>query len=179
MNNWVVYNLYYVFYCMGFIVMCFNFWGVGWLQGEFDQGIGELLDVVLVLDYLQVMNFNSKYCWVVGFSFGVWIGMQFLMCCFEIIGFISVVLFVNMYDFSFFVFCLFLGLIINGIVDWVVLLKDMYMLVGKLCEQKGIIIIYDEIEGVDYFFCDDEIYMKLMIDMVQIYVCCCLIESLC
>lgn len=80
------------------------------------------------------MNINFKYCWVVGFSFGVWIGMQFLMCCLEIIGFISVFLLVNMYDFSFLVFCLFFGFIINGIGDCVVFFVDIINLVNKLYE---------------------------------------------
>lgn len=90
MNNRVVYNLHYAFHRMGFTVMRFNFRGVGRSQGEFDQGIGELSDAASALDYLQAMNPNSKHCWVAGFSFGAWIGMQLLMRRPEITGFISV-----------------------------------------------------------------------------------------
>jgi alpha/beta superfamily hydrolase len=36
------------------------------------------------------MNQNSKQCWVAGFSFGAWIGMQLLMRRPEITGFVSV-----------------------------------------------------------------------------------------
>ena len=79
MNNKVVYNLHYAFYQMGFTVLRFNFRGVGRSQGEYDQGIGELSDAASALDYLQSMNNNSKHCWVAGFSFGAWIGMQLLM----------------------------------------------------------------------------------------------------
>ena len=85
MNNRVVYNLHYAFHRMGFTVLRFNFRGVGRSQGEFDQGVGELSDAALALDYLQAMNPNSKHCWVAGFSFGAWIGMQLLMQPIQII----------------------------------------------------------------------------------------------
>ena len=89
MNNRVVYNLHYCFYKMGFNVMRFNFRGVGRSQGEFDQGVGELSDAAAALDYLQMHNPNTKHCWVVGFSFGAWIGMQLLMRRPEISGSVS------------------------------------------------------------------------------------------
>ena len=89
MNNKVVYNLHYAFYNMGFTVLRFNFRGVGRSQGEYDQGVGELSDAASALDYLQSMNNNSKHCWVAGFSFGAWIGMQLLMRRPGITGFAS------------------------------------------------------------------------------------------
>ena len=90
MNNKVVYNLHYAFHRIGFTCLRFNFRGVGRSQGEYDQGIGELSDAAAALDYLQSLNPNAKHCWVAGFSFGAWIGMQLLMRRPEIAGFISV-----------------------------------------------------------------------------------------
>ena len=170
MNNRVVYNLHYAFHNMGFTVMRFNFRGVGRSQGEYDQGIGELSDAASALDYLQAMNPNSKHCWVAGFSFGAWIGMQLLMRRPEITGFISVSPPANMYDFSFLAPCPSSGLIINGTADRVAPPKDTQSLVGKLREQKGITITHQEIEGADHFFRDDEVHMKPMIGAVQAYV---------
>ncbi len=170
MNNRVVYNLHYAFHRMGFTVMRFNFRGVGRSQGEFDQGIGELSDAASALDYLQAMNPNSKHCWVAGFSFGAWIGMQLLMRRPEITGFISVAPPANMYDFSFLAPCPSSGLIVNGTADRVAPPKDTATLVGKLREQKGITISHDVIEGADHFFRDDEVHMNPMIDKVQTYV---------
>jgi alpha/beta superfamily hydrolase len=170
MNNRVVYNLHYAFHKLGFTVMRFNFRGVGRSQGEFDQGIGELSDAASALDYLQAMNPNSKHCWVAGFSFGAWIGMQLLMRRPEITGFISVAPPANMYDFSFLAPCPSSGLIINGTADRVAPPKDTHALVSKLREQKGITITHEEIEGADHFFRDDEAHMKPMIDLVQGYV---------
>ena len=170
MNNRVVYNLHYAFHKMGFTVMRFNFRGVGRSQGEFDQGVGELSDAASALDYLQAMNPNSKHCWVAGFSFGAWIGMQLLMRRPEITGFISVSPPANMYDFSFLAPCPNSGLIINGTADRVAPPKDTNTLVAKLREQKGITISHEEIDGADHFFRDDEAHMKPMIDQVQTYV---------
>lgn len=170
MNNKVVYNLHYAFYNLGFTVLRFNFRGVGRSQGEYDQGIGELSDAASALDYLQSMNQNAKHCWVAGFSFGAWIGMQLLMRRPEITGFISVAPPANLYDFSFLAPCPSSGLIINGSADKVAPPKDTKALVGKLHEQKGITITHTEIEGADHFFKDEEAHMKPMIGTVSDYV---------
>ena len=170
MNNKVVYNLHYAFYNLGFTVLRFNFRGVGRSQGEYDQGIGELSDAASALDYLQAMNQNSKQCWVAGFSFGAWIGMQLLMRRPEITGFVSVAPPANLYDFSFLAPCPSSGLIINGTADKVAPPKDTKSLVGKLHEQKGITITHTEIEGADHFFKDEEAHMQPMIQTVSDYV---------
>jgi uncharacterized protein len=170
MNNKVTYNLHYTFYNLGFTVMRFNFRGVGRSQGEYDEGIGELSDAASALDYLQAMNQNSKHCWVAGFSFGAWIGMQLLMRRPEITGFISVAPPANLYDFSFLAPCPASGLIINGSADKVAPPKDTVSLVNKLHEQKGITITHEVIEGADHFFKDEEAHMKPMLDTVSSYV---------
>lgn len=154
MNNRVVYNLHYTFFNMGFTVLRFNFRGVGRSQGEYDQGIGELSDAASALDYLQSMNQNAKHCWVAGFSFGAWIGMQLLMRRPEITGFVSVSPPANMYDFTFLAPCPSSGLIINGSADRVAPPADTLNLVNKLHEQKGITITHQEVDGAGHFYED-------------------------
>ncbi|PLS20605.1 alpha/beta hydrolase [Neptunicoccus cionae] len=168
MNNKVVYNLHYAFHKMGFTVLRFNFRGVGKSQGEYDQGVGELSDAASALDYLQAMNPNAKHCWVAGFSFGAWIGMQLLMRRPEISGFISVSPPANMYDFSFLAPCPASGLIINGSGDRVAPPADTVDLVEKLHEQKGITITHEVLEGAGHFFEND--HMDTMINTVDGYV---------
>jgi alpha/beta superfamily hydrolase len=114
------------------------------------------------------MNNNSKHCWVAGFSFGAWIGMQLLMRRPEITGFISVSPPANMYDFSFLAPCPSSGLIINGAADRVAPPADTVTLVNKLHEQKGITITHEETPGAGHFFEDP--HMDPMIDTVQTYV---------
>jgi len=79
MNNKVVYAVYQTFQKRGYSVLRFNFRGVGRSQGRFDRGEGELSDAASALDWLQAHNPNASACWVAGFSFGAWIGMQLLM----------------------------------------------------------------------------------------------------
>ncbi|MEM9431454.1 MAG: alpha/beta hydrolase [Pseudomonadota bacterium] len=167
MNNKVVYNLHYAFHELGFTVLRFNFRGVGRSQGEYDQGIGELSDAASALDYLQTLNPNAKGCWVAGFSFGAWIGMQLLMRRPEIQGFISVAPPANMYDFAFLAPCPSSGLIINGTGDRVVPPADITALADKLKQQKGITITHEVIEGAGHFF---DPGMEEMIGQVSAYV---------
>ena len=170
MNNRVVYNLHYVFYNLGFTVLRFNFRGVGRSQGEYDHGTGELSDAAAALDYLQSMNQNAKHCWVAGFSFGAWIGMQLLMRRPEITGFVSVAPPANMYDFTFLAPCPASGLIISGTADKIVPAKDTAALVNRLHEQKGITVTHLQIEGAGHFFEDDENQMKPMVAAISSYV---------
>ena len=168
MNNRVVYNLHYAFYNMGFTVLRFNFRGVGRSQGEYDQGVGELSDAASALDYLQALNQNAKHCWVAGFSFGAWIGMQLLMRRPEISGFIAASPPANMYDFSFLAPCPSSGLIINGGGDRVAPPAETHALVAKLQEQRGITISHEEIAGAGHFFEDP--HMDTLIATIDTYV---------
>ncbi len=167
MNNRVVYELHYAFHRQGFSVMRFNFRGVGRSQGEFDQGIGELSDAASALDYLQAMKPESKICFIAGFSFGAWIGMQLLMRRPEASGFVSVAPPANMYDFNFLAPCPSSGLIINGDADRVAPMDDVEKLVEKLKTQKGIEITHDILPGASHFF---DNHMDPLIQNVEGYV---------
>ena len=114
MNNRVTYALYQHFQSRGFAVMRFNFRGVGRSQGVYDNGEGELSDAATAMDWLQSQNPASNQCWIAGFSFGSWIGMQLMMRRPEIRGFISVTPPAATHDFSFLAPCPASGLIIHG-----------------------------------------------------------------
>jgi len=152
MNHKVVYNLHYAFYNMGFTVLRFNCRGVGRSQGEYDQGIGELSDAASALDYLQSMNNNSKHCWVAGYSFGSWIGMQLLMRRPEIDGFISIAAPASEYDFTFLAPCPSSGILIHGSQDTNIPIASVNKLSDKLNSQKGIEVDMCTIEGADHYF---------------------------
>ena len=152
MNNQITYQLFYMFAKRGFAVLRFNFRGVGRSQGEFDHGSGELSDAAAALDYVQTVHPDARSCWVAGFSFGAWIGMQLLMRRPEIEGFISIAPPANLYDFSFLAPCPSSGLIVHGERDAVVPYKDVQTLVEKLKTQKGIIIEQKVVPGANHFF---------------------------
>ena len=152
MNNKLVHALYQSFVRHGFSTLRFNFRGVGRSQGSFDRGEGELSDAASALDWLQATHPNAKACWVGGFSFGAWIGMQLLMRRPEIGAFISVAPPAGMLDFSFLAPCPASGLIVQGDQDQVVPLEATQKLIAKLKHQRDITIDYRIIKGADHFF---------------------------
>jgi alpha/beta superfamily hydrolase len=152
MNHQIIYQLYYAFVHRGFAAIRFNFRGVGRSQGNFDHGTGELSDAASALDWAQSINPEARSCWIAGFSFGAWIGMQLLMRRPEIEGFISIAPPANLYDFSFLAPCPSSGLIVHGDKDAVVPHKDVTGLVDKLKTQKGIIIEQRIVPAANHFF---------------------------
>ena len=154
MNNKVVYALYHAFARHGFSVLRFNFRGVGRSKGSFDRGEGELSDAASALDWLQGFNGGASACWIAGFSFGAWIGMQLLMRRPEISGFVSIAPPANMYDFTFLAPCPSSGMIIQGAEDEIVPPASVEKLVEKLCAQRNLEIDYRLIPGANHFFHD-------------------------
>src|SRR5437660_12210829 len=152
MHNKVVYALYQCFVRRGFSTLRFNFRGVGRSQGSFDRGEGELADAAAALDWLQGYNPNAVTCWVAGYSFGAWIGMQLLMRRPEIDAFISVSPPANQYDFSFLAPCPSSGLILQGDQDNLVPAEAVQKLVHKLAHQRDIKIDYRKSSGADHVF---------------------------
>ncbi|WP_299398917.1 alpha/beta hydrolase [Pelagibius sp.] len=155
MNNKVVYTLFHAYVRQGFSVLRFNFRGVGRSQGSFDRGEGELSDAASALDWLQSYNQSAAACWIAGFSFGAWIGMQLLMRRPEISSFVSVAPPANMYDFSFLAPCPSSGLIVQGDKDDVVPETAVSKLVTKLSSQRGITIDYRVVPGAGHYFQDE------------------------
>src|SRR5579864_104751 len=154
MNHKVVFSLFHVFVNRGFSVLRFNTRGVGRSQGRFDNGMGELSDAAAALDWLQTMNADAKSCWIAGYSFGAWIGMQLLMRRPEIEAFISVSPPANQYDFTFLAPCPSSGLILQGDQDPLVPAESVQKLVHKLSHQRDIKIDFRKIPGADHFFVD-------------------------
>ncbi len=152
MNNKVVYQLYQMFVRRGFATLRFNFRGVGRSQGSFDRGEGELSDAASALDWLQTQNRDAPMCWIGGFSFGAWIGMQLLMRRPEITGFLSVSPPANMYDFSFLAPCPASGLITHGDKDDIVTQDSVTELIAKLAKQKDVIIDFQVLKGATHFY---------------------------
>ena len=173
MNHKVVFSLFHVFVNRGFSVLRFNSRGVGRSQGRFDSGMGELSDAAAALDWLQSMNADAKSCWIAGYSFGAWIGMQLLMRRPEIDCFISVAPPANSYDFAFLAPCPSSGLIVGAEKDEVVPLADIQKLVARLSLQKDITVESRTIKGANHFFHDS--LDKLAVD-VDKYVAKCLLN---
>lgn len=72
MNNKVVTTLAKTFQGLGLNTVCFNFRGVGKSEGEYDEGAGEINDLLAVVDWVQQTS-RQKEVWLAGFSFGAYI----------------------------------------------------------------------------------------------------------
>ena len=152
MNNRVTFATYKLLQERGFSVMRFNFRGVGRSQGVYDKGEGELSDAAAAMDWLQSQHPGSNECWIAGFSFGAWIGMQLMMRRPEITGFLAVSPPAVTHDFAFLAPCPASGLIVHGNQSEDVPIERVQMLVDKISKQKGVDIDIAEIEGANYFF---------------------------
>lgn len=75
MENKVVTTLAKTFQCLGLATVQFNFRGVGESEGEFDQGRGELADLLAVIDWVRKER-PSHEIWLAGFSFGAYIAAK-------------------------------------------------------------------------------------------------------
>src|SRR5260370_15599478 len=138
MNHQIVYQLYYAFVHRNFSALRFNFRGVGRSQGAFDHGIGELSDAASALDWAQTVNTEARSCWIAGFSFGAWIGMQLLMRRPEIERFISIAPPATLYDFTFLAPCPSSGLILHVDQDSVVPVEAVQQLVPTPSHHRDI-----------------------------------------
>jgi len=152
MNNRIVFALFQAFQKRGFSVLRFNFRGVGRSQGRFDNGPGELGDAAAALDWMQTVNPNASGCWIGGYSFGSWIGMQLLMRRPEIDGFITIAPPAGTLDFSFLAPCPASGLIVHGSRDDVIPPDAAEKLAKKLAHQRTVVVDFKLIPGADHVF---------------------------
>jgi alpha/beta superfamily hydrolase len=59
----------------GLAAVRFNFRGVGQSEGAFDNGRGEVLDLLAVARWAQAARPDAQL-WLAGFSFGAWVALQ-------------------------------------------------------------------------------------------------------
>ena len=151
MHNKVVYEIYRQFVNNDFSVLRINFRGVGKSQGTFDNGIGELIDAAVALDWLEDRHKDGPY-WVAGFSFGSWIAMELAMRRPEILRFVVATPPVSKYDFSFLSPCPAPGLVVQGNLDSIVSEPAVAEFVDKTAKNRNTKVEYKVVNGADHFF---------------------------
>jgi hypothetical protein len=75
MHNKVVTTLVKTFQGLGLNAVRFNFRGAGKSEGQFDNGRGELADLLAVIAWVQQSQKLSEI-WLAGFSFGAYVAAQ-------------------------------------------------------------------------------------------------------
>ena len=98
------------------------------------------------------MNPDAKQCWIAGYSFGAWIGLQLLMRRPDINNFIAVSPPANEKDFSFLAPCPASGLIVQGGRDEIVSPYQVEEMAHKLNQQRNVEIDFAMIEDGDHMY---------------------------
>lgn len=75
MHNKVVYTLSRAFHQLGLGAVRFNYRGVGQSEGEYGHSIGEVADLMAVLEWVD-KGFDHPKIWLAGFSFGAYIAAK-------------------------------------------------------------------------------------------------------
>ena len=152
MNDRITIAMYKHFQERGFSVLRFNFRGVGRSVGQYDNGEGELADAATALDWLEAQCPNTKGCWIAGFSFGAWIGMQLMMRRPEVSGFVVATLPALDKDFSFLAPCPSSGLVLHGTANTIVPPQSVSELIKNIQTQKDKKIDLRFIDGANHLF---------------------------
>ena len=80
MYNDIIINIAQNLYQLGIAALLFNFRGVGNSQGSFDNGNGEVTDIISAYNYLTTIpNINPDKIGVAGYSFGASITLDLFM----------------------------------------------------------------------------------------------------
>ncbi len=98
MHNKVTYRIAKAFSDKGYSVLRFNFRGVDLSEGEWADGVGEIEDAKVCIDWLAAKH--SKI-WLAGFSFGAYAGLKAIAEDERVERLFVVAPAVSLYDFSF------------------------------------------------------------------------------
>lgn len=101
MNDRVSYGMFRAFADIGFSVVRFNYRGVGLSSGDQSDPLNNMMDIAVVIDWIQNKNEESPKLWLAGYDFGAWLVMQTLMRRPEVSGFVMVSPNTTRQDFSF------------------------------------------------------------------------------
>ena len=75
MHNKVAHTLARSFVRLGFAALRFNFRGTEQSEGRFDDGVGELDDALVAIDWMRA-RYAEQPLWLAGFSFGAAIAVR-------------------------------------------------------------------------------------------------------
>ena len=134
---------------IGCAVLRFNFRGVGLSQGTFDQGPGELEDYKAALD-LMAARYPGLPLWAAGFSFGAWVALETGAADPRVTVLIGVAPPVNResYTFTNTLDSTKPKFLIQGSLDELCPLKEMWAFYAKLTEPKELVVI----DGASHLF---------------------------
>jgi uncharacterized protein len=166
MHNKVVFRAARALNAAGYETLRFNFRGVGYSTGTFDEGAGEAEDARLALDYLLSKQPQARTVIVAGFSFGSAIGLRIGCGDPRVTKLIAIGAPVRMYDRAFLLACTKPKLFIHGTADEVAPLAPMEDLITSLPAENNWQLA--KIAGAGHFFDDQlEALMKVVTEFAE------------
>lgn len=134
---------------IGCAVLRFNFRGVGSSEGAFDDGAGEVEDYLAAVD-LMSRRYPGTPLWAAGFSFGSWVALEVGASDPRVSALIAVAPPVSGlgYDFSRVTESEKPKFFIQGDLDELCPLKDLWAFYAKLKEPKELVVI----DGANHLF---------------------------
>jgi alpha/beta superfamily hydrolase len=132
---------------IGCAVLRFNFRGVGKSTGTFDEGQGEMEDYRAALDFMAV-RYPGVPLWAAGFSFGSWIALETGAADPRVLLLIAVAPPVGRYNFAATRETTKPKFFIQGNLDELCPIKDLWAFYGTLKEPKEIAVI----DGANHLF---------------------------
>lgn len=132
---------------IGCAVLRFNFRGVGKSAGTFDEGPGEIDDYHAALDFMAA-RYPGVPLWAAGFSFGSWIALETGAADARVLLLIGIAPPVDRYPFANTLDTTKPKFFIQGNLDELCPIKELWAFYGKLREPKEIVVI----DGANHLF---------------------------
>ncbi len=132
---------------IGCAVLRFNFRGVGKSAGTFDEGPGEIDDYHAALDFMAA-RYPGVPLWAAGFSFGSWIALETGAADARVLLLIGIAPPVDRYPFANTLDTTKPKFFIQGNLDELCPIKELWAFYGKLKEPKEIVVI----DGANHLF---------------------------
>jgi alpha/beta superfamily hydrolase len=132
---------------IGCAVLRFNFRGVGKSAGSFDEGQGEMEDYGAALDFMAA-RYPGRPLWAAGFSFGSWIALETAAVDPRVSILIGLAPPVTRYNFAKTLETVKPKFFIQGNLDELCPMKDLWAFYGRLKEPKEIVVI----DGANHLF---------------------------
>jgi alpha/beta superfamily hydrolase len=132
---------------IGCAVLRFNFRGVGTSTGSFDEGRGEMEDYRAALDFMAA-RYPGRPLWAAGFSFGSWIALETGAADARVSILIGLAPPLARYNFAKTLETTKPKFFIQGNLDELCPIKDLWAFYGRLKEPKEIVVI----DGANHLF---------------------------
>lgn len=149
MNNNVVVGIKGALETAGFVILRFNFRGVTLSEGKYDEGKGEVDDVIAAVNFLSSQaKVDRDRLFLVGYSFGAWVGLRAALTINVLRAVAGIAPPCGVYDFNFLHDSVLPILLVKGEHDTICNKKELEIVFDKISSSKEKVVLPQS----DHFF---------------------------